>query len=443
MAIVKAANLYDVVVIPYGGGTSVTQSLMCPEDERRMIVSLDMSLMSSVKNIDRNNMRVCIQAGAIGRDIEKTLQSQGLTLGHEPDSMEFSSMGGWVATRASGMRRNKYGNIEDIVQHIKLVTPTGETLERAVSAPRVSLGPDLHHLALGSEGTLGVITEVIVRVHARAETIEYGSVVFPNFESGVAALKEVQRSGYKPVSIRLVDNGQFQFSQALKPASESSWHDVTDKVKKWYLLNRLKFDVNSMVACTLLFEGNKSEVQEQQRRIYEICARHNGINGGAENGIRGYFLTYMIAYLRDFGFKYSFIAESFETSCSYDSIIPLCDNTKTAILSAAKQAGVKREPFVSCRVTQLYETGACVYFYFGFVWTGLADPVHTFELIEQRARESILAHGGTLSHHHGIGKLRKNFLSHAIGAPGIDMLKAIKRVVDPKNIFGAANLVSI
>lgn len=443
LAIVRAANEHDCVVIPYGGGTSVTQALMCPTNEKRTIISLDMSIMSSIKWIDRPNSRSCIQAGAIGRDIERALQSQGLTLGHEPDSMEFSSMGGWVATRASGMRRNKYGNIDEIITHIKFVTPTGETLEKSLPAPRTSMGPDLHHLALGSEGMFGVVTEVTVRIHPKAECIVYGSVVFPNFEAGVAALKEVERARCKPVSIRLVDNGQFQFGQALKTESESAITDMTDKLKKWYLLNRLKFDVNTMTACTLLFEGSKAEVDFQQRRVYEICLKHGGIKGGPENGIRGYFLTYMIAYLRDFGFRYSFIAESFETSCSWDSILPLCDNTKAAIVTAAKQCGVKREPFISCRVTQLYETGVAVYFYFGFVWTGLSDPVKVFETIEHKAREAILANGGTLSHHHGVGKLRKDFLPSSVSTTGIDLLKGIKKHMDPKNVFAAGNLIDL
>ena len=218
---------------------------------------------------------------------------------------------------------------------------------------------------------------------------------------------------------------------------------VWSAVKKWYVTRHLRFDVNEMVAATLVFEGRKDETAAQERAVYAILAKHGGVKAGAENGVRGYFLTYMIAYLRDFGFRYSFIAESFETSCPWDAILPLCEGTKAAISLTAKRLGVKKEPFVSCRVTQLYDSGVCVYFYFGFVWTGLADPVAAFAQIEHEARESILKHGGSLSHHHGVGKLRKEWMVRTVGESGVDVLKALKRGMDPKNVFGASNLIDL
>ena len=231
-AIVRAAAQHEVCVIPYGGGTTVSQALLCPVNERRMICSLDLHLLSSILSINRNNMTAVIQAGAIGKDVEKALNAANLTLGHEPDSMEFSSLGGWIATRASGMRKNRYGNIEDIVQSITMVTADGRLLEKSVVVPRISTGPDVHQVILGSEGTLGVITQATVRVCEKAESVVYGSCIFPSYSAGVAALKEVQRLRLTPVSIRLVDNNQFQFGQALKVDNGDWKGDVMDKVKK-------------------------------------------------------------------------------------------------------------------------------------------------------------------------------------------------------------------
>ena len=325
-SIMRLASEHGVCVIPYGGGTSVTQSLVCPSDESRTIASLDMRLLSAITHIDRTNLTARIQAGAIGKSIEATLNSAGLTLGHEPDSMEFSSMGGWVATRASGMRKNRYGNIEDIVQRIQMVRADGGIIEKSIMAPRVSVGPDMHHLMLGSEGTLGVVTEVTVRIAQRPECTVYGSVVFPSFQHGVNACRDIQRQHVTPTSFRLVDNNQFQFGQALKPAADTVspiadfTTDMQERLKRWYVTRHLRFDVNSMVAATAVFEGTKAEVAEQQRRVYAVCAQHGGVKAGADNGIRGYFLTYMIAYLRDFGFNYSFIAESFETSVPWSHV---------------------------------------------------------------------------------------------------------------------------
>lgn len=439
-AIVKAAVEHDVVIIPFGGGTSVTQAVVCPDDEKRMIVSLDMHAMCNIKWINRQSMLACVEAGMVGKELEKKLAPSGLTVGHEPDSAEFSTLGGWVATRASGMRKNRYGNIEDIVVKIKFVTAKG-TMEKSVQVPRVSFGPDIHQIIMGSEGILGVVTEVVLRLRPRSEVTRYGSMIFPNFEAGVACMHDVAMQRLQPVSIRLVDNLQFQFGQALKPATDGWVHKAGDKAKKWYVTQHLKFDPNVMVAATLLFEGTKTEVDAHEKKIYTIAAKYGGMKAGPENGIRGYFLTYMIAYLRDFGFNFQFIAESFETSVPFDQLHAVCANTKERIITSAKSKGVKVKPFVSCRVTQTYDTGACIYFYFGIVWEGLKDPVATFSEIEHDARDEILKHGGSLSHHHGVGKLRKSWMAESVSAPGMTAIKALKSSLDPTNVFAAGNLV--
>jgi alkyldihydroxyacetonephosphate synthase len=197
-----------------------------------------------------------------------------------------------------------------------------------------------------------------------------------------------------------------------------------------------------MVAATLLFEGTALEVRAQEKQVYSIAAKYGGMKAGAENGIRGYFLTYMIAYLRDFGMNYQFIGESFETSCPHENVVALCENTKKCIAASAKKYGVKKEPFISCRVTQLYDTGVAVYFYFGFVWHGLKDPVATFDQIEHDAREEILKYGGCLSHHHGVGKLRKHWMEQTVSKVGMQALAGLKRELDPKNVFGNQNLIT-
>jgi len=149
----------------------------------------------------------------------------------------------------------------------------------------------------------------------------------------------------------------------------------------------------------------------------------------------------MIAYIRDFGMQYYFIAESFETSVPWANVMELCTRVKQRIVSGCKEIGVKNPPFVSCRVTQTYDTGACIYFYFGFIYKDLKDPVQAYIHIEHGAREEILACGGSLSHHHGVGKLRKEWMEQTISATGINMLKGIKGAVDPKNIFANGNLI--
>jgi len=210
--LVAAATEHNVVLIPYGGGTSVSSALECPPHEQRMIVSIDMHEMNRIKWIDHEARMACIEAGIIGKDLDAKLQRLGMCIGHEPDSGEFSSLGGWIATRASGMKKNIYGNIEDIIISCKMVTPVG-TMEKSCSVPRLSTGPDVNQLILGSEGTLGVITEAVVKLKKIPESKVYGSIVFPDFESGVACLHEIARQRVAPASIRLVDNEQFKFGQ--------------------------------------------------------------------------------------------------------------------------------------------------------------------------------------------------------------------------------------
>lgn len=438
--IVHLAVEHNVCIIPFGGGTSVSNALECPDTEKRMIVSLDMTKMKRILWVDEENLVAHIEAGIIGQELEQQLNARGLCVGHEPDSLEFSSLGGWVATRASGMKKNIYGNIEDIVVRVRMVTPRG-TVEKSCQVPRMSSGPDIHHFILGSEGTLGVVTEVSLRIRPLPECRVYGSIVFPTFDIGVMCVREIAKQRCAPASIRLMDNEQFIFGQALKPKGDSYFKSFLDGLKALYLTKFKGFDPHQLCVATLLFEGGKQEVAAQQRRIYEIASQFRGIPAGEENGKRGYMLTFVIAYLRDLGFDYHFLAESFETSVPWDRVSDLCRNVKETLVRKCGELGVKHPPLATCRVTQTYDAGACVYFYFGFVYYGLANPLETYDEVETAARDEVLANGGSLSHHHGVGKLRKKWLPQTVSNVGIEMLHSVKKAIDPQNIFGNGNLL--
>lgn len=431
---------HNVVIIPFGGGTSVSGALECPAEERRMIVSLDTSQMNKILWIDEKNLTAHCESGIIGQDLEKRLAEKGFCTGHEPDSMEFSSLGGWVATRASGMKKNIYGNIEDIVVHIKFVTPKG-VMEKSCQVPRLSSGPDIHHFILGSEGTLGVVTEVTIKIRPLPPCRKYGSIVFPEFVNGVNCLREIAKQRCAPASIRLMDNQQFQFGHALKPESKSLLNSFVEGIKKFYITKLKGFDTSKMAVATLLFEGTKQEVAAQEKRVYEIAAQFGGLPAGTDNGERGYMLTFVIAYLRDLGFEYYIVAESFETSVPWDRCLDLCQNVKDRLHRECKEKGIQFPPYITCRVTQTYDAGACVYFYFGFNYRGIQNPVQLYEEIEASARDEILANGGSISHHHGVGKLRKPWLKKTVGEVGLGSMRAIKNYIDPDNIFGNNNLM--
>lgn len=294
--IVNSASANNVAVIPYGGGTSVSGSVTCPQNENRSIVALDTSQMNKMLWLDRANMTACFEAGIIGQDLERVLKEIGLTVGHEPDSYEFSSLGGWVATRASGMKKNIYGNIEDLVVQVRMVTSKG-VLERNCLAPRLSCGPDFNQIILGSEGTLGVITEVVLKVSHVPKVKLYGSLIFPYFSLGVQCLREIAARKCQPSSIRLIDNDQFKFGQALKP-KPTFFGSIVDGMKKVYITKLKGFDIHKMCVATLMFEGDEVDVKRQQKIINEIAEKYGGIPAGAINGERGYLLTFVIAYIR-------------------------------------------------------------------------------------------------------------------------------------------------
>ncbi|KAF4026348.1 hypothetical protein G4228_018585 [Cervus hanglu yarkandensis] len=343
------------------GGTSVSYGLMCPADETRTIISLDTSQMNRILWVDENNLTAHVEAGITGQELERQLKESGYCTGHEPDSLEFSTVGGWVSTRASGMKKNIYGNIEDL--------------------------------------------------------------------------------RCAPASIRLMDNQQFQFGYALKPQVSSIFTSFLDGLKKFYITKFKGFDPNQLSVATLLFEGDREKVLQHEKQVYDIAAKFGGLAAGEDNGQRGYLLTYVIAYLRDLGLEYYVLGESFETSAPWDRVVDLCRNVKERITRECKEKGVQFAPLSTCRVTQTYDAGACIYFYFAFNYRGISDPLAVFEQTETAAREEILANGGSLSHHHGVGKLRKQWLKESISDVGFGMLKSVKEYVDPNNIFGNRNLL--
>ncbi len=438
MSLVEAAKKHGVALIPYGGGTNVTDALRCNSDEQRTIVSVDMKRMNRILWIDRTNMMASIQSGAVGRHIMSELKKHGVTMGHEPDSVEFSTLGGWIATNASGMKKNRYGNIEDLVLDVSVVTAGGK-LERTSASPRESIGLDLRRLMFGSEGTLGIVTSAIVKIFPLPGVQEYGSVLFPTFEDGFKFMFELAREAAPPASVRLVDNLQFQFGLALKPKSTSALADLKSKAEKFFVTKIKGFAPDKMVVATVVFEGTRGDVERQQKDLYRIAARHGGMKAGAENGRRGYQLTFSIAYIRDFLMNYYIIAESFETSAPWSHALSLCDNVKRRLTDEYKRRGLPGKPFVTARITQVYPTGVCIYFYFGFYYKGISNPQEAYLEMENIARDEILKSGGSLSHHHGVGKLRRAFLPRIMSETALQWKRELKKTLDPTNVFGAGN----
>ena len=436
-AIVRLASEHNVCLVPYGGGTNVSGALALPADDERVFASVDMRRMNRIVELDEENLQACVEAGIAGKELERALAARGYTAGHDPDSIELSTLGGWIATNASGMKKNRYGNIEDIVLEATLVTPTG-ALETLHTTPRNSTGIQPRGLLFGSEGNLGIITKAVLKIHPVPEVREYGSLVFKSFAQGVAYLQALRQTGTLPASIRLVNNQEFRFGQALKAAPSPLQH-LKEKVQKFALLKVLGFDPLKMAACTIAMEGSGAEVAHQKRTIFKLAKAHGGKSAGATNGRRGYMLTFGIAYIRDFLNQFDFLGETFETSVPWSRIHDVTQAVQAELSAQCSARGVAGRPYLSYRVTQTYHTGVCIYFTMGFSGRGLAHPIAVYHDVEHALRQTILDHGGSLSHHHGVGKIRQSFVRHIQSDNSIEVLRKTKQALDPQNIFGIQN----
>jgi alkyldihydroxyacetonephosphate synthase len=297
VTIVKLANKYLSVIIPYGGGTNITLSLnYTKKDNQRFFISLDTSLMNKILWIDRVSMVACIESGIAGGDLEDALAKQNLTMGHEPDSLEFSTLGGWVATRSSGMKQQTYGNIEDIVVKSTLVTSVG-VMEKNYLVPRGSVGPDYDNITMGSEGTLGVITKVVVRVHKKPDVRRYGSILFPDFESGAKFMYAVSKFSQKPSNLRLIDNIHIQLGHALRH-NKGIVGNLVDLFKIYGSSIFLGYDMKTASLATYLIEGEKDDADSIEGKLKETSWKYWGISGGSKYGERAYLMTFTVCYIR-------------------------------------------------------------------------------------------------------------------------------------------------
>jgi alkyldihydroxyacetonephosphate synthase len=294
LKIVKLANEFDVAIIPFGGGTNVTGAVKCPMNETRMILSLDMTEMNKLLWIDGQSMLACFECGISGKELEEILGMSGFTMGHEPDSIEFSTLGGWIATKSSGLKQQLYGNIEDMIVKFKLVTSVG-VLENFLT-PRHSTGPDIERLVIGSEGTLGVVTEAVVKIHKKPENSYYAYILFPNTQMGVQFLKNCIQNSCVPSNIRLF------CSESIKILQDLTSTELLSNLKIFSLkmLCKLKgWHEDSFVAVTYIIDGTAKEINDKNRKILKISSKFGGFNVGSFEAEKSHRLsTVALVYLR-------------------------------------------------------------------------------------------------------------------------------------------------
>jgi alkyldihydroxyacetonephosphate synthase len=436
--IVKIINLareHDVVIIPFGAGSNIAGCLEANSGNGRMIVSLDMKLMDKVISVDKHSNTARIQAGALGPDMEKQLNALGVTLGHFPDSFEYSTLGGWVATRSAGMQSDKYGKIEDMVLSLRMVTPLGTIITRTV--PKSSNGIDINHLCIGSEGTLGVITEATMRVHKIPEyRVPYG-FIFPDFESGVKAIYECAEKYCPPVVTRLNDPAKTALSFAYKTKS-SALKNLLGKIVKLYLNKIKKFDLNNVCLMLNVFEGDKETFHNMKKKVSGIYKKHGAVNLGTDPGKAFEKGKYDFPYLRDFVMDRNIMADVSETSTVWSNLLPLYYSSMESINNAMLRT--VKKGFLGCHISHTYHTGASLYFTFG------CQQIPGYELeqylyIKKAAEDAFIKGGATLSHHHAVGYEHIPWIKEDISETGIKAIKGLKEGLDPYNIMNPGKII--
>ena len=434
--LINLAKKHNVCLVPYGGGTNVTNALQLPKNETRMIVTVDTRRLNRIISIDQKNLLVEVEAGITGKELENQLQDKGFTTGHQPDSIELSTVGGWISTNAAGMKKNRYGNIEDIVQNLVMVTPNG-IINQIEPLVRSSIGIKTQNILFGSEGNLGIITKATMKIHRLPECSDYESVVMKDWDTGLDFMYELAHSNTIPASARMLDSLHYQFGSALKP-EKTKFGKFKSKIQK--LAFKIKnFDADHFVAAVFKLEGTFSEVEHQRKNIKRLARKYNGLLGGRKEGKVGYNITMVIAYIREFFVPQGILGETLETAVPWSKVNQVKDEANKLLTKLHKEYNLPGKPFFCSRVSKIYHTGVCMYNTMGINVRGVKNPEKVFSDIEHKIRACFIKNGGSISHHHGVGKLRKEFMPETISAGSIQVIQNIKKSQDPDNIFGIDN----
>lgn len=425
-AIVDLAVAEDAVIIPFGGGTNISGSLEPPADETRPVLSVDLGRMNKVLDIDAESGLARIQAGTLGPDLEEQLGARGWTMGHFPDSFTHSTVGGWVATRSSGMQSDKYGDIADITRGLRLVVPGDVLALRPL--PSTATGPSVREMVLGSEGRLGIITEVTVQVHRLPEQRVILGYLFPSWEAGLAAMQEIAASDAAPIVTRVSDANETKFSFSTSKAKPG--FNLSGKIQKglFTVLEKRGWDMSKVCLSFIGYEGAKSHVSYEKKLVKTIVSRHGGIVVGTGPGRLYDQKKFDTPYLRDFLLDRGAAGDVSETAAPWSRLMEVYDNTVAAAQRAYDEIG--RPGWVMCHLSHSYHSGACLYFTFAFVH-GEEDPLAEYDVVKSAIQQSFVDHGGTLSHHHAVGTEHSRWLEQEISAPGVAMIDGVLGAIDP------------
>lgn len=434
-AILAAANRHAVQIIPFGGGTNICGGVEPDATRAGMAVTVSLRQMNRVLAIDPVARTARIQAGALGPELEAELNAKGFSVGHFPDSFEFSTLGGWLATRSAGMQSDAYGKIEDMVMSLTLCTPKGTLVTPNV--PRSATGPDLAQIAVGSEGTLGLITEAVMRIHPVGMR-EYRGILVPGFDAGIALARELTHRGALPTTTRIANQQETALGFAMKHRSTGA-AAFAAKAFKGYLRHVKRFPMAD--ACLMIagFEApTAGEIRARRKQTLAICREFGAADLGTGVGAKWSAGKYDYPYLRDIVMDRGGMVDVTETAATWDVLPGLYRAVKEGLHAHLRRG--EYPGYVGCHLSHSYPAGACLYFTFA-AKAERGNELPQYLAAKKLIFELLLQHGATLTHHHAVGYELLPWMRRYLGDTGVRLLHGLKSAVDPENICNPGKLI--
>jgi alkyldihydroxyacetonephosphate synthase len=417
-----------VAVVPFGGGTSVVGGVEPLRGDHERVISLDLTRLRAVE-VDRRSLTARLGAGLRGPEAEAELGKHGLVLGHYPQSFEYATIGGFAATRSAGQASSGYGRFDSLVSSVRLVAPAGDL--ETLATPHTAAGPALRELVIGSEGVFGVIPDVTVRVRPAARQRRYEAWMAESFEAGAEIVRALAQGPGLPDVIRVSDEEETEVSLAL-----SGPRGLAGSFFGGYLGLRRRRGGSLIIVG---FEGEEESVARRRalsvRELYRGGAVYLGQSAGRswEHG------RYQGPYLRDTLMGMGAMVETLETSHTWTELASLHAAVGGAIRDSL--AGQGTPGLVFCHISHAYADGASLYFTF-ISRSREGAEVEQWRQVKQAACEAIVASGGTITHHHAVGRDHAPYMEAEVGRTGLDVLRAVKEQLDPAGIMNPGKLLA-
>jgi alkyldihydroxyacetonephosphate synthase len=429
-AALEACGELGIAVVPFGGGTSVVGGVEPLAGGHQAVIALDMCRSGELLSLDRASMTVQVGAGMRAAELERRLAAGGLTLGHFPQSFEYVSLGGCAATRSAGQASTGYGSIEKMVLGLRLAAPAGD-IELAPQ-PASAAGPGMRQLLVGSEGALGVITELSLRVREAPHERVYEGLVFEDFEAGVEALRALAQEHAAPDLARLSDRAETRMSLALAGSGGAK-----GRLGRAYVGLR---GYGEGCLAILGFEGERREVAFRRSRARALARSAGALALGRSPGEAWLRSRFAAPYLRDELLTQGVMVETLETATQWSNLLELHERVGGAIAGAL--AAQRTPGLVMCHVSHLYESGASLYFTF-IAPMREDDPIGQWRAVKESASRAIVEGGGTITHHHAVGVDHAGWMREEIGGEALAVLAAVKAQLDPAGIMNPGKLLPV